>query len=294
MYKALPLRAKDLQYYKKELLKYREFNELNENLYDRYMKSSLFNKIQYRSGTRIICCHDDPVMILWSETRNYNVKMRSIVPLKSFAELKTEPLAQAMDAFLESLPIHLDIHQFEYTTIDNEENHILLTQMGFTYRKGLLRMKRKLDPPPQISREVEIKRFQIEDVKARVELQNQIFDNKYRVPLSVTDVLLEISKRTYIPELSFFLVEEDQYVGYGQINRQEDCYFLVNFGIAPDYRGKGRSRDFLNAILSRAKDLDIQEIYLDVNEDNFRAKELYLSSGFQEEKSTCTWLYYIK
>ncbi|HBW13450.1 MAG TPA: hypothetical protein DEF30_06495 [Proteiniclasticum sp.] len=294
MYKALPLRAKDLQYYKKELLKYREFNDLNENLYDRYMKSSLFNKIQYRSGTRIICYHEDPVLILWSETRNYNVKMRSIVPLKSFAELKTQPLAQVMDAFLESLPIHLDIHQFEYTTIDNEENHILLTEMGFTYRKGLLRMKRKLDLPPKVSREVEIKRFQIEDVKARVELQNQIFDNKYRVPLSVTDVLLEISKRTYIPELSFFLVEEGQYVGYGQINRQEDCYFLVNFGIAPDFRGKGRSRDFLYAILSRAKELDIQEIYLDVNEDNFRAKELYLSSGFQEEKSTCTWLYYIK
>ena len=294
MFKALALRAKDLQYYKKELLKYRDFNELNENLYDKYMKSSLFNKIQYRSGTRIICFHDVPVLILWSETRNYNVKMRSIVPLKQFSELRTEPLIEVMDAFIESLPIHLDIHQFEYTTIDNEENRILLTDMGFTYRKGLLRMKRNLDLMSGISQDVDIKRFQIEDIKARVELQNQIFDNKYRVPLSVTDVLLEISKKTYIPELSFFLVENDQYVGYGQINRQEGCYFLVNFGIAPEFRGKGKSRGFLNAILSKAKALDIQEIYLDVNEDNFRAKELYLSSGFQEENSTCTWLYYIK
>lgn len=294
MFKAVALRAKDLQYYKKELLKYRDFNELNENLYDKYMKSSLFNKIQYRSGTRIIYFHDVPVLILWSETRNYNVKMRSIVPLKPFSELRTEPLIEVMDAFIESLPIHLDIHQFEYTTIDNEENRILLTDMGFTYRKGLLRMKRNLDLMSGISQDVDIKRFQIEDIKARVELQNQIFDNKYRVPLSVTDVLLEISKKTYIPELSFFLVENDQYVGYGQINRQEGCNFLVNFGIAPEFRGKGKSRGFLNAILSKAKALDIQEIYLDVNEDNFRAKELYLSSGFQEENSTCTWLYYIK
>lgn len=294
MFKALPLRAKDLQYYKKELLKYREFNELNENLYDKYMKSSLFNKIQYRSGTRIICYKENPVLILWSEARNYNVKMRSIIPLKPFSEIRTEPLIEVMDAFIETLPIHLDIHQFEYTTIDKEENRSLLTDMGFTYRKGLLRMRRKLDSIPKISQNVEIKRFQIEDIKARVELQNQIFDNKYRVPLSVTDVLLEISKRTYIPELSFFLMEEDQYVGYGQINRQEDCYFLVNFGIAPEYRGKGKSRDFLYAILSKAKSLDIQEVYLDVNVDNFRAKSLYLSSGFQEENSTCTWLYYIK
>jgi len=294
MYRALPLRAKDLQVYKKELLKFREFNAQNENLYEKYIKSSLFNKIQYRSGARVLCYDEEPLLLLWSETRSYNVKLRSMIPLKPCKEVLETPLLEVMDVFLESLPSHLDVHQFEYTTIDQEENRKILTEMGFTYRKGLLRMYRKLDNVPEKFPDVTLKRFQIEDVKARVDLQNQIFDNKYRVPLTVTDVLLEISKRTYIPELSFFLVEDGCYIGYGQINRQEDAYFLVNFGITPAYRGQGRSRNFLYMILSKAKNLGIKEIYLDVNEDNTRAKELYRSSGFVEENSTCTWLYYIK
>lgn len=294
MFRALPLRAKDLQIYKKELLKFRDFNVLNENLYDKYLKSSLFNKIQYRSGTRILWYEDEPCLILWSETRSFNVKMRAIIPLIPFEKLLGFPILEVMDTFTDSLPAHLDVHQFEYTTVNQEENRILLTEMGFTYRKGLLRMRRSLDQLPEVSEEVVLKRFQIEDVKARVDLQNQIFDNKYRVPLSVTDVLLEISKKSYIPELSFFLMEGDRYVGYGQINRQEDAYFLVNFGIAPAYRGQGRSRAFLFAILSKAKEINIHEVSLDVNEENMRAKGLYQSSGFHEENNTCTWLYYLK
>lgn len=294
MYRALPLRAKDLQIYKKELLRYREFNTLNENLYEKYNNSSLFNKIQYRSGARVMCYMGEPFMILWSETRSYNVKMRSIIPLMDISRILEAPLSDLMNVFIESLPSHLEVHQFEYTTLNQEENRTVLKEMGFVYRRGLLRMKRELEDLPDRGLEESLKKFQIEDIKVRVDLQNQIFDNKYRVPLTVTDVLLEISKRTYIPELSFFLMEGDQYVGYGQINRQEGAYFLVNFGIAPEFRGQGKSKDFLYMILSKAREMNIKEVYLDVNEDNHRAKNLYLASGFKEENNTCTWLYYIK
>lgn len=294
MYKALPLRAKDLQLYKRELLNFKEFNSLNEDLYERYTTSSLFNKIQYRAGARVLCYQENPLLILWSETRNYNVKIRSIIPLKSYSKLVESPLIAVMDAFLVSLPMSLDISQFEYTTVNKEENSALLTEMGFTYRKGLIRMVKQLKEADCTNEEIQMKRFQIEDVKARVDLQNLIFDNKYRVPLSVTDVLLEISKKSYIPELSYFMVQENRYIGYGQINKQDDAYFLVNFGIAPDYRGKGYSKAFLQAILCKAKDYGITEVYLDVNQDNTRAIGLYASSGFKEEYTTSTWLYYIK
>ena len=83
-------KAKDLQTYRNQLLEYDKFNELNENLYDMYRKSSLFNKIQYRTGTRIITYQNEPILLIWSETRSYNVRIRSIIPLTDKEKLETD------------------------------------------------------------------------------------------------------------------------------------------------------------------------------------------------------------
>ena len=128
------LTAKDLQTYKEELLRFNEFNELNESLYDFYNKSSLFNKIQYRSGARIMKYEGEPFMLIWSETRNYNVKVRSIIPFRQFSRLEQVPLGDVMHQFKESLPQHLEIHQFEYLAVRNEMNDDLLEKMGYKMR----------------------------------------------------------------------------------------------------------------------------------------------------------------
>ena len=288
------LTAKDLQTYREELLRYKEFNELNENLIDFYSKSSLFNKIQYRSGARIIKYDDRPVMIIWSETRNYNVKVRSIIPIGDIDLFEGLPFSGIMDLFKESLPQHLDIHQFEYLVLQNEVNRNILNQMGFKMRRGILKMTLPLEQTPISYDKALIKKFRIEDIKARVDIQNQIFDNKYRMPINTTDILIEVSKKSYIPELSFFYQYGGKYIGYGQVNTSNNQYFLVNFGLIPEYRGKGLSKSFLLTILAKAKEFGIDTILLEVNEDNTSAVNLYHSVGFSDDESTCTWIYYSK
>lgn len=294
MFSTEQLTAKDLQTYKDELLRFNEFNELNESLIEFYSKSSLFNKIQYRSGARILKYENRPFMIIWSETRNYNVKVRSIIPIGDETLLDELPLSGIMDLFKQSLPQHLDIHQFEYLALQNEVNKKVLSQMGYKMRRGILKMTMPLELDTIKYDKVQMKKFRIEDIKARVDIQNQIFDNKYRMPINTTDILIEVSKKSYIPELSFFYLYEGKFIGYGQVNTNNNQYFLVNFGLIPEYRGKGLSRAFLLTILDKAKAYGIETLHLEVNEDNTNAVNLYHSVGFTDDVSTCTWIYYSK
>ncbi|MFH5835318.1 GNAT family N-acetyltransferase [Proteiniclasticum sp. C24MP] len=287
-------KAKDLQTFKNQLLDYKKFNELNENLYGMYGKSSLFNKIQYRSGTRIITHQDEPILIIWSETRSYNVKIRSIIPLIDSEKLEKIPLDDVMEVFRDSLPQHLEIHQFEYVVIRNEINDRILELLNFKMRRGIKRMHMNLSELMEPAHPVSMKKFQIEDIKARVDIQNRIFDNKYRLPINSADILIEISKKSYIPELSYFYQHQNHYIGYGQINKSENLYFLVNFGIIPEYRRRKLSKDFLLHLLQKAREYGIKEIYLDVNEQNEKAVGLYEKAGFKDKQSNCSWLYYFK
>ncbi len=288
------LKTKDLQTFKNQLLEYEKFNELNENLYDMYSKSSLFNKIQYRAGSRVITYQSKPVMMIWSETRSFNVKIRSIIPLVDIEELKEIPLSGVMEVFRDSLPQHLDIHQFEYVVIRNEMNDQLLKFLDFEMRRGIKRMHLDMTDLVEPEKTVTLKKFKIEDIKARVDIQNRIFDNKYRLPINSADILIEISKRSYIPELSFFYLYENQYIGYGQINKNENQFFLVNFGVIPEFRGRKLSKDFLLNLLEKGKIYGIKELYLDVNEQNIKAVGLYNSVGFTDRHNNCSWLYYLK
>lgn len=294
MVSAEQLSAKDIQNYKSELLNYMEFNELNENLYDSYMRSSLFNKIQYKAGARVIYHQGLPLMIIWSETRNYNVKVRTIIPLTSMNSVNQETMSEIMDNFISSLPPHLDIQQFEYQAVRNDENDAVLDQMGFIRRKGILLMSMNTDGADLPERKIKIRKFHIEDIKARVDIQNIIFDNKYRLPINSADVLIEVSKKSYIPDLSFFYMDEESPIGYGQVSTHDSKFFLVNFGLVPTHRGKGLSRDFLLSIIAKAKERGIRKIFLEVNADNIKAVNLYHSVGFREQQNTCTWIYYIR
>lgn len=288
------LKTKDLQTFKNQLLDYEKFNELNENLYGMYIKSSLFNKIQYRAGSRVITYQGEPVMIIWSETRSFNVKIRSIIPLIDIEQLKIIPLDDVMEVFRDSLPQHLDIHQFEYVVIRNETNDMLLKSLDFELRRGIKRMHLDMTDFVEPENAITLKKFKIEDIKARVDIQNRIFDNKYRLPINSADILIEISKKSYIPELSYFYLYENQYIGYGQINKNENLFFLVNFGLIPEFRGKKLSRVFLLNLLEKGKEYGIKELYLDVNEQNTKAVGLYNSVGFIDKHNNCSWLYYLK
>ena len=62
----------------------------------------------------------------------------------------------------------------------------------------------------------------------------------------------------------------------------ENQYFLVNFGIIPEFRNNGYGYKFLNVISVDCAKKGIKHLYLSVNRHNTSAVELYKKDGFIE------------
>ena len=107
--------------------------------------------------------------------------------------------------------------------------------------------------------------------------------------MNKSDILIEISKRIYIPEASMFLMKEDRKIGYGQIIKGVEGNYLVNFGVIEEKRGQGYSRDFLIYVLNRGRELGFREIFLEVNAYNIKAVNLYTSTGFKVIRKKDKW-----
>lgn len=292
MVTSVPVTGKDIESLKEVLLKYHEFNVLNGDLYGTYVKKPLIARFQFRNGIRLICHNGTPAMLIWSEPRDYSSKIRAMIPFDFLYTIKDpEFFREIIFNFRSSLSIHLDIRRFEYMAVINDKNEKILADMGFLIKKGILVMQMGLENIAKPVKAVQMKKFQMENIRDRVAIQNNIFNNKNRVPINTADIFMEVSRKSYIPELSYFLLQNDQLAGYGQVTKHNNRVFLVNFGITDEYRGKGLSRDFLLAILKETRDQGYDEIFLEVQADNDKAVNLYLSVGFTVSFNTATWVY---
>jgi len=129
------------------------------------------------------------------------------------------------------------------------------------------------------------------DEEKRVILQNSIFgENFKRKALSLEEVKSEERKKEFISDLCFFLTYNEEDIGYGQIIKSSEGYYLINFGVIPEYRGQGNGKFFLNEILTKAKEYGIKELFLKVENDNTRAVNLYYNMGFEEIINAATIL----
>ncbi len=285
---------KDFKLYEKTLSNYDEFNSLNEDFLGIYSRSSLFNKIQYKAGARLLFKENEPIVFIWCETRNGISKIRSIIPFEGFYDLSYQDLLEVIPSFTNALPIYLEISKFEYEMNGPDDHERILEIMGFQHNRGIITMQLDLSNLKESKEHIKIKHFKVDDVKKRVELQNKIFHSKYRIPINSTDILLEISKKSYLPNFAFFCLLDEEYIGFGQITKSKTKYYLVNFGIIPEYRGKGLSKLFLHEILNAVKKEAIQRLYLDVSSNNEPAVKIYRDAGFESQDSTLTWMYVIK
>jgi GNAT superfamily N-acetyltransferase len=117
----------------------------------------------------------------------------------------------------------------------------------------------------------------------RVKLQNKIFNNvKNRNELTVEEVLIEEKNTKFLKDYCYILEINELPTGYGQIVEIEDQYFLVNFGIIPEFRSLGYGYKFLNIISQLCAEKGIKNLYLSVNKLNTNAINLYKKDGFIE------------
>ena len=109
-----------------------------------------------------------------------------------------------------------------------------------------------------------------EDRKIRCYIQNSVFRNESRVPLTTSDI---------------------KPIGYGQIVYNRGGYFIVNIGILQQYRNKGYGKILLSKLINMAYVNGINKLYIRVENNNTNAKLLYHNIGFKDIGVMSSWIW---
>ncbi|MDP4153195.1 MAG: ribosomal protein S18-alanine N-acetyltransferase [Bacillota bacterium] len=76
--------------------------------------------------------------------------------------------------------------------------------------------------------------------------------------------------------------EEGNPIGYAGMINVLGSGEIMSVAVLPEYRGRGIATKLLNALISHARDSEIEEMYLEVRSSNENAKKLYEKFGFKE------------
>lgn len=188
--------------------------------------------------------------------------------------------------------------KFEHHTCDQPLNERVMLRLGFDRKKNHrvmtlfldLHQARAVDASilPHIAIHPVVTTHDMHD---RVEIQNIVFQNKNRIPLTWMDVQTEMRNHSYQPDLSLLMYYDGIACGYGQIVSNSSSYYLVNFGITGPFQGQGLSHILLDRLLDLAGDLGISFVKLEVFENNVKATSLYESHGFKTMYNKSQWVY---
>lgn len=132
----------------------------------------------------------------------------------------------------------------------------------------------------------------ITDRKIRCYIQNEVFSNKDRVPLTVSDIEFDEGQEYYIQDYCIFIKYNNAIIGYGQIVFNRGQYFIVNLGIIKSYRGFGYGKLLLNRLLNLANKDGIKDVYIRVENDNKLAAKLYEETGFEDVGKISNWVWH--
>ncbi|OOM10514.1 GNAT family N-acetyltransferase [Clostridium saccharobutylicum] len=128
------------------------------------------------------------------------------------------------------------------------------------------------------------------DEKLRCDIQNSIFNDKGRTPLTINDIYAEEEESYYIDDYSVFLYNDyGDPVGYGQIIYNKGIYTIVNFGILSQHRNKGYGETLVKYLIKLCYEDSIDRVYIRVEKTNYIALALYNKIGFTECGLFTTW-----
>ncbi|MDQ0149059.1 GNAT family N-acetyltransferase [Eubacterium multiforme] len=128
------------------------------------------------------------------------------------------------------------------------------------------------------------------DETLRCNLQNNIFDSNDRIPLQIKDIKYEEKQDFYKKDLCIFMLLDNKEIGYGQIVYNKNMYMIVNFGVLKEYRGLGYGEYLLNYLVNIAYNLNITDLYIRVDYENYKASNLYSKIGFKFVGYYATWI----
>lgn len=192
------------------------------------------------------------------------------------------------DEFLEivnlnSIKIFKDKVLF-YQTFEDDLTRKILINNKFTKSETTMLLKYDLNIKIKIKHDenISFRQFRIDkDEKLRCEIQNDIFNYNGREPINIRDIMYEEKQDYYRSDRCVFILLDNKEIGYAQIIYNKGMYMLVNFGILEEYRGLGYGEILLEYMINLAYDIKLSELYIRVNDSNYKALNLYKKIGFK-------------
>lgn len=123
---------------------------------------------------------------------------------------------------------------------------------------------------------LELKKVTEENMAEVIKLNVDIFSDSLSVSESMVREAINSDKIT-----PYMVKQQGKIIGVCNVNFESEDISIFGLGIATEYQGKGLGRSMLQSLLNQLLTEDHKSINLEVNSENSRAYNLYISSGFK-------------
>lgn len=281
----------------------------DKNFFEYYENEKFFLKIFLKKFVKLFIYNKKVIGYIW-----YEVPVE--IPVRVWSLYVKE---EYLDLLSPNILNNFNNTILSYETCDDKTNNEMLSKLGFKKVKPSILMSMNLEDynkTQEINNLISslknninllktinlLYNYNIKEVKISIEkvilnrdeelrckLQNSIFSASTRVPLEVEDIENDIEQDYYIKDLSLFIKVNNIAIGYGQIIYNRDMYTVVNFGILKEFRHYGFGKILLNHLIQSAKNKNIYDLYIRVEETNYNALKLYNWIGFTPKSIINRW-----
>lgn len=250
-------------------------NEYKEELIEICTNKNIFKKLLLGKNIKYIKSQQKYIGFLWYSKLQYQVY--KIHCIKFIPEYSTFEYYKEVFKFFNSCNSII-------ISENNNLNTTLLIELGFSVERAIIEMERDINSYEEQNNDENISFATFKegkDEKYRCLIQNKVFDSANRQSINKEDIIYEKYQNYYIPEGCIFIKHKGVNVGYGQLIKKDSKIYIANFGILPEYRGKGYGKKLLKYIVNIAHDLGNSKIYLKCDKKNIEAVNLYIGEGFK-------------
>jgi ribosomal protein S18 acetylase RimI-like enzyme len=290
MFKTEKLRVKNLDEFAELNYKRCEFNGLNEDYFKYYNKSNFIGKFLLRKQVCLLKQKDSFVGYLWYSKIGSSADAFLVNSLYVDKKYMNTNCSELLKVFKPGTTLYFDGKL-------SDDASCLLAQLGFEEKSTTYELKLNLISKLQesISKDLNFVTFKKgRHEKIRCDIQNSVFFNFEREPLTIQDILVDEMQDYYVNEWCIFIKYNNDYAGYGQIIMHNFTPLIVNFGVKKEYRRRGLGEQLLTHLLNVLIDSEYKEVKIKVNADNLAAYELYKKRGFILTDQYKTWTAVIK
>ncbi len=250
-------------------------NEYKEELIEICTNKNIFKKLLLGKNIKYIKSQQKYIGFLWYSKLQYQVY--KIHCIKFIPEYSTFEYYKEVFKFFNSCNSII-------ISENNNLNTTLLIELGFSVERAIIEMERDINSYEEQNNDENISFATFKegkDEKHRCLIQNKVFDSANRQSINKEDIIYEKYQNYYIPEGCIFIKHKGVNVGYGQLIKKDSKIYIANFGILPEYRGKGYGKKLLKYIVNIAHDLGNSKIYLKCDKKNIEAVNLYIGERFK-------------